>query len=152
MTSTQRCGTFALPISFHIFQELICADLQEPKDSVDGCRAADCHGRVLWPSCNDAWQVSRESAFKAVLLGFVVTPPPDRVQADQNATHLRQMAAVHAPLRKPFGNWWLLAPAFVTGLLGGGVYVGAFSLIAQAGPWWDMRHILGITDVPVAWS
>ncbi|CAJ1443808.1 unnamed protein product [Effrenium voratum] len=32
---------------------------------------------------------------------------------------------------KPFGNWWLLAPAFVTGLLGGGVYVGAFSLIAQ---------------------
>mmetsp|Transcript_45908 Transcript_45908/g.102976 ORF Transcript_45908/g.102976 Transcript_45908/m.102976 type:complete len:442 (-) Transcript_45908:25-1350(-) len=32
---------------------------------------------------------------------------------------------------KPFGDWWLLAPAFFVGCLGGGVYVGAFTLIAQ---------------------
>ena len=35
--------------------------------------------------------------------------------------------------RKPFGSWWLLGPALFVGFLGGGVYVGAFSLIAQDG-------------------
>ncbi|CAK9008601.1 unnamed protein product [Durusdinium trenchii] len=35
-------------------------------------------------------------------------------------------AAVH-----PFGGWWLLAPSLFVGFLGGGVYVGAFSLIAK---------------------
>lgn len=35
---------------------------------------------------------------------------------------------------EPFGDWWLLAPALCVGLLGGGVYVGAFSLIAQEQP------------------
>ena len=42
--------------------------------------------------------------------------------------HLQQAA----PFREPFGDWWLLVPALCVGLLGGGVYVGAFSLIAQA--------------------
>jgi hypothetical protein len=37
-----------------------------------------------------------------------------------------------APFREPFGDWWLLVPALCVGLLGGGVYVGAFSLMAQA--------------------
>lgn len=36
-----------------------------------------------------------------------------------------------AAATKPFGSWWLLAPALFVGFLGGGVYVGAFSLIAQ---------------------
>ena len=36
------------------------------------------------------------------------------------------------PTRTPFGDWWLLVPALCVGFLGGGVYVGAFSLIAQA--------------------
>jgi len=31
----------------------------------------------------------------------------------------------------PFESWWLLAPALFVGLLGGGVYVGAFCLIAK---------------------
>ncbi|CAE7510418.1 BTN1 [Symbiodinium natans] len=35
---------------------------------------------------------------------------------------------------QPFGDWWLLAPAFFVGCLGGGVYVGAFTLIAQEQP------------------
>lgn len=35
------------------------------------------------------------------------------------------------PTRTPFGDWWLLVPALCVGFLGGGVYVGAFSLIAQ---------------------
>ena len=35
---------------------------------------------------------------------------------------------------KPYGGWWLLAPALVVGLLGGGVYVGAFTLIATEQP------------------
>eukprot|EP00434_Breviolum_minutum_P022983 symbB.v1.2.020276.t1/scaffold1692.1/size111236/5 len=34
----------------------------------------------------------------------------------------------------PFGDWWLLVPALCVGFLGGGVYVGAFSLIAQEQP------------------
>jgi hypothetical protein len=37
------------------------------------------------------------------------------------------------PKRQPFGGWWLLAPSLFVGFLGGGVYVGAFSLIAKAG-------------------
>ncbi|EIE19722.1 hypothetical protein COCSUDRAFT_54594 [Coccomyxa subellipsoidea C-169] len=28
-------------------------------------------------------------------------------------------------------NWWLLAPCFVTGLLGGAVYVNAFTLLSR---------------------
>lgn len=32
---------------------------------------------------------------------------------------------------QPFGGWWLLAPSLFVGFLGGGVYVGAFSLIAK---------------------
>jgi len=36
-----------------------------------------------------------------------------------------------AAATKPFGDWWLIAPALFVGFLGGGVYVGAFSLIAQ---------------------
>eukprot|EP00913_Durusdinium_trenchii_P024059 g22595.t1 len=31
----------------------------------------------------------------------------------------------------PFGDWWLIAPALFVGFLGGGVYVGAFTLISQ---------------------
>lgn len=31
----------------------------------------------------------------------------------------------------PFGNWWLFVPALFVGFMGGGVYVGAFCLIAQ---------------------
>lgn len=34
-------------------------------------------------------------------------------------------------LRMPFGHWWLLFPALCVGFLGGGVYVGAFTLLAQ---------------------
>lgn len=30
-----------------------------------------------------------------------------------------------------FGDWWLIAPALLVGLMGGGVYVGAFCLISQ---------------------
>ena len=38
-------------------------------------------------------------------------------------------------LRRPFGDWWLLAPALFVGFLGGGgVYVGAFTLIALEQP------------------
>ena len=37
-------------------------------------------------------------------------------------------------LRWPFGDWWLLAPALFVGFLGGGVYVGAFTLIATEQP------------------
>ncbi|CAK9008638.1 Protein BTN1 [Durusdinium trenchii] len=34
----------------------------------------------------------------------------------------------------PFGHWWLLFPALCVGFLGGGVYVGAFTLLAQEQP------------------
>merc|ERR1740123_1628510 len=48
----------------------------------------------------------------------------------------------------PFGNWMLIVPALFVGLMGGGVYVGAFCLIAREQ---DPRYVeLALTSASLA--
>jgi len=48
----------------------------------------------------------------------------------------------------PFGGWWLYVPCFFVGLLGGGVYVGGFTLLSQEiDPEWVE---LGLTSASLA--
>ena len=55
------------------------------------------------------------------------------------------VAAVGPP--SPLYGWWLLAPALVVGLMGGGTYVNAFTLLAAASPPATRELSLGAASV-----